>query len=520
MSGRGRRVRRGSRRADRPSRRTRARRRPSSSTPRRRTRARASARSTAREAPRHGPVCPDAAVRRRTVGAPALLRHGLAPPDLVADESRAFDARRRCGDCGGGERRWPGPVRDRRRHASTVRRNSSTGAVETEGHTQDAARSVRYREAIVPGRRVLEDPGKERQPSPAPARDDNAPSASRQSARSAADRPPSFRSEKHDMSIDLSAPPVPFSFEVYPPRSEASTAALHETIRQLAAAGSALHLRHLRRRRLDRRALARPAAIHPARDRRCRRSRTSPASAAPTRQRTRSSGSSWMPASRASSRCGAIRPPAPPRTSSFLGDLESAAQLVQLIDRVQAERAPYTEAADPRGPGRGARRATRQGRHRGRGVPERAPAVAASASSTSTRSSRSRPPARRSPSRSSSSTPTTTSRSSSAAREAGVTIPILPGIMPITSPRAAAPRARAERRGAARRARDRARRRADGRGAAATSASPTPRRSPARSSRAARPACTSTRSTTTTPCSRSSATPALLTHPIQKEAVR
>src|SRR5690606_8011697 len=31
----------------------------------------------------------------------------------------------------------------------------------------------------------------------------------------------------------------------------------------------------------------------------------------------------------------------------FLGDLESAAQLVQLIDRVQAERAPYEESPVP-----------------------------------------------------------------------------------------------------------------------------------------------------------------------------
>lgn len=35
----------------------------------------------------------------------------------------------------------------------------------------------------------------------------------------------------------------------------------------------------------------------------------------------------------------------------FLGDLESAAQLVQLIERVQAERAPYTEASIPGLPG-------------------------------------------------------------------------------------------------------------------------------------------------------------------------
>ena len=41
------------------------------------------------------------------------------------------------------------------------------------------------------------------------------------------------------MSIDLSAPPVPFSFEVYPPKSEAGDVALHETVRQLAADGRA-----------------------------------------------------------------------------------------------------------------------------------------------------------------------------------------------------------------------------------------------------------------------------------------
>ncbi|WP_193307645.1 methylenetetrahydrofolate reductase, partial [Mycobacterium tuberculosis] len=35
----------------------------------------------------------------------------------------------------------------------------------------------------------------------------------------------------------------------------------------------------------------------------------------------------------------------------FLGDLESAAQLVQLIDRVQAERAPYQESPVPGLPG-------------------------------------------------------------------------------------------------------------------------------------------------------------------------
>ena len=37
------------------------------------------------------------------------------------------------------------------------------------------------------------------------------------------------------MPIDLNAPGVPISFEVYPPRSDAGFAALYETIRHLAA---------------------------------------------------------------------------------------------------------------------------------------------------------------------------------------------------------------------------------------------------------------------------------------------
>ena len=39
------------------------------------------------------------------------------------------------------------------------------------------------------------------------------------------------------------------------------------------------------------------------------------------------------------------------KAEPFLGDLESAAQLVQLIDRVQAERAPYEESPVPGLPG-------------------------------------------------------------------------------------------------------------------------------------------------------------------------
>ena len=142
------------------------------------------------------------------------------------------------------------------------------------------------------------------------------------------------------MSIDLSAPPVPFSFEVYPPRSEAATVALHETIRHLAAAGPALHLGHLRRRRLDGRPLAR----------RCSRFIRRETTVSPLAHLT-CVGNTYAGANaliREFLDAGitsflALRgdPPAgAAEGDSFLGDLESAAQLVQLIDRVQAERAP------------------------------------------------------------------------------------------------------------------------------------------------------------------------------------
>ena len=109
---------------------------------------------------------------------------------------------------------------------------------------------------------------------------------------------------------------------------------------------------------------------------------------------------------------------------TFLGDLRSAAELVQLIHRVQAERVPYTRGAVPGLPG-AKRRAPNgaQGHDRGRRVPERAPALARSRARTSTPCSPSRRPARTSPSPSCSSTPTTTCAFVERARRAGVTHP-------------------------------------------------------------------------------------------------
>ena len=92
-------------------------------------------------------------------------------------------------------------------------------------------------------------------------------------------------------------------------------------------------------------------------------------------------------------------------------------------------------------------------------------------------------------------------------REAGVTIPILPGHHADHLAVAPAPRARAQRREAARRARDRPRDRADAPRGSTHVGIAQPRRSPARSSTAAPPASISTPSTTTRPCSPSSATP-------------
>ncbi len=152
------------------------------------------------------------------------------------------------------------------------------------------------------------------------------------------------------MPIDLSTPPVPISFEVYPPRSEAGFPALHETIRRLAevdprfisvtygAGGSTggrslqllthiLHETHVE-------PLAHLTCV----------GNTYPGATALIREFLDAGITSFL----------ALRGDPPTGSSEddrFLGDLESAAQLVQLIDRVQAERSPYTEAPIPGVPG-------------------------------------------------------------------------------------------------------------------------------------------------------------------------
>lgn len=143
---------------------------------------------------------------------------------------------------------------------------------------------------------------------------------------------------------------VPVSFEIYPPRTPAGMPALHETIRRLAeidpafisvtfGAGGSTRDRSLE------------VLTHIL--------RTTPV---PPLAHLTCVGSTYADAvtlireflDAGITRFLALRgdPPAGvDEGDAFLGDLESSAQLVQLIDRVQAERAPYTEAPVPGAPG-------------------------------------------------------------------------------------------------------------------------------------------------------------------------
>lgn len=225
---------------------------------------------------------------------------------------------------------------------------------------------------------------------------------------------------------------VPFSFELYPPRSEARETALHETIQQLAAAGpqfisvtygaggstggrSLDVLRYIRRE----------TAVEPLAHITCV-GNTYVGAAALIREFLDAGILNFL----------ALRgdPPAgSDEDDSFLGDLESAAQLVQLIDRVQAARAPYTEAGIPGLPGAAhvhrrqraeiAVAAFPNGHPRSRHPSEHIDALLAKEAAGATLAI----------------TqlffhPDDYLGFVARSRDAGVTIPILPGIMPITSP--------------------------------------------------------------------------------------
>jgi methylenetetrahydrofolate reductase (NADPH) len=234
------------------------------------------------------------------------------------------------------------------------------------------------------------------------------------------------------MPIDLSTPPVPISFEVYPPRSEAGFPALHETIRQLAAvhprfisvtygAGGSTGGRSLQLLTH----ILHETNVEPLAHLTCV-GNTYQGATALIREFLDAGITSFL----------ALRGDPPAGSSEadeFLGDLESAAQLVQLIDRVQAERSPYTEAPIPGVPGavRVAKRprveiavaAFPNGHPRSRYANDHVDALLAKQAAGATMA--------------------ITQLFFHAddylgfvqrAREAGVTMPILPGVMPITSP--------------------------------------------------------------------------------------
>ncbi len=231
---------------------------------------------------------------------------------------------------------------------------------------------------------------------------------------------------------ESSAPAVPFSFELYPPRSPAAAAGLHETIRLLAEArpsflsvtygaggstgGASLDvLRHIRQ----------TTSVEPLAHLTC---------VGNTYAGARTLIREFLDADITSFLALRGDPPAGVgEDEAFLGDLESAAQLVQLIDRVQAERAPYTEAAIPGLPG-AARVQARpraqiavaafpmghpRSRHAGQHLDALLAKQAAGATLAITQLFFH---------------PDVYLAFVERARAAGVTIPILPGIMPITSP--------------------------------------------------------------------------------------
>lgn len=225
---------------------------------------------------------------------------------------------------------------------------------------------------------------------------------------------------------------TPFSFELYPPRTERSLGELHETIQALAAvdprfisvtygAGGSVGGRSLDVLRYIRT----HTAIEPLAHLTCV-GNTYAGAAGLIREFLDAGIRSFL----------ALRGDLPEGVSeeeAFAGDLESSAQLVQLIDRVQAERVPYTEAELPGLPGAArvdprehvdiAVAAFPNGHPRSRHAREHIDALLAKQAAGATLAitqlffhaeqylafvSR--------------------------CRDAGVTIPILPGIMPITSP--------------------------------------------------------------------------------------
>ncbi|MWV49529.1 5,10-methylenetetrahydrofolate reductase [Rathayibacter sp. VKM Ac-2803] len=227
---------------------------------------------------------------------------------------------------------------------------------------------------------------------------------------------------------------VPFSFEIYPPRTEAGTTALLRTVDRLAAArpsfisvtygaGGSSRRASLEILRYLRRSTSIEALAH-----------------------LTCVGSTHAEASRlvhefleaGVTRFLALRgdpPVGSPEGADVLGDLGSAAELVQLIHRVQAEREPYGAVAVPGLPN--AQRVDVAGRPRAQ--------VAVAAFPNGHPRSRSRAQdidallAKEAAGASFAITqlffhPADYVRFVERARAAGVRMPIIPGVMPVTSP--------------------------------------------------------------------------------------
>ena len=234
------------------------------------------------------------------------------------------------------------------------------------------------------------------------------------------------------MPIDLTAPPVPISFELYPPRTPEREARLHRTVRELAAvdprfisvtygAGGSVGGRSLELLRH----IQATTQVVPLAHLTCVGSTYAGASDL-IREFLDAGITSFL----------ALRGDPPAGTAGdepFLGDIATSAELVQLIQRVQAERAPYTEAPVPGvpdaarvEPGRPVDIAVAtfpNGHPRSRHPYEHIDALLAKEAAGATLA--------------------ITQLFFHAddyfafvqrSRDAGVTIPILPGIMPITSP--------------------------------------------------------------------------------------
>ncbi|MGF3053437.1 methylenetetrahydrofolate reductase [Microbacterium sp. YY-03] len=225
---------------------------------------------------------------------------------------------------------------------------------------------------------------------------------------------------------------VPFSFELYPPRTDTSVQALHRTIDELAAVapqfisvtygaggssgGRSLEVLKYIREHTNVDPLAHLTCV----------GNTYAGATTLIREFLDAGITSFL----------ALRgdPPAGTREEDInLGDLESSAQLVQLIDRVQAERVPFRVSEVPGIPGAGrvdrrsrvriAVAAFPNGHPRSRHASEHIDALLAKQAAGATLAI------------------TQLFFHADAylafverARQAGVTIPILPGIMPITNP--------------------------------------------------------------------------------------